>query len=117
MLALAQGSSIGRCTSVWINEMYGSMRGQSAREWLDATKKRREATPLPPVKIVYPTKATVHATAWGVNGGGTIFCRRATWEAKNFPRQLFHDSKSTGGPVLMHTKVRGTERDYRRRGD
>ncbi|KAL1690371.1 hypothetical protein GGG16DRAFT_92394 [Schizophyllum commune] len=100
-----QGSSIGRCTSVWINEMYGSMRGQSAREWLDATKKRREATPLPPVKIVYPTKATVHATAWGVNGGGTIFCRRATWEAKNFPRQLFHDSKSTGGPVLMHTKM------------
>ncbi|KAI5897696.1 phospholipase D/nuclease [Schizophyllum commune H4-8] len=100
-----QGSSIGRCTSVWINEMYGSMRGQSAREWLDATKKRREATPLPLVKIVYPTKATVHATAWGVNGGGTIFCRRATWEAKNFPRQLFHDSKSTGGPVLMHTKL------------
>ncbi|KAL1732021.1 hypothetical protein EV714DRAFT_248198 [Schizophyllum commune] len=100
-----QGSSIGRCTSVWINEMYGSMRGQSAREWLDATKERREATPLPPVKIVYPTKATVHATAWGVNGGGTIFCRRATWEAKNFPRQLFHDSKSTGGPVLMHTKM------------
>ncbi|KAL1677634.1 tyrosyl-DNA phosphodiesterase-domain-containing protein [Schizophyllum commune] len=100
-----QGSSIGRCTSVWINEMYGSMRGQSAREWLDATKKKREATPLPPVKIVYPTKATVHGTAWGVNGGGTIFCRRATWEAKNFPRQLFHDSKSTGGPVLMHTKL------------
>ncbi|KAL1748877.1 tyrosyl-DNA phosphodiesterase-domain-containing protein [Schizophyllum fasciatum] len=100
-----QGSSIGRCTSVWINEMYASMRGQSARDWLDASRKRREATPLPPVKVVYPTKATVHATAWGVNGGGTIFCRRATWHAKNFPRGLFHDSKSTGGPVLMHTKV------------
>ncbi|TRM65778.1 tyrosyl-DNA phosphodiesterase-domain-containing protein [Schizophyllum amplum] len=100
-----QGSSIGRCTSVWINEMHLSMRGQSAQAWLDMSKKRREAVLLPPVKIVFPTRATVDATAWGVNGGGTIFCRRATWEAKNFPRSLFFDSRSTGGPVLMHTKM------------
>ena len=38
-------------------------------------------------------------------GGGTIFCRRKQWSAKNFPRGQFYDSKSKGGQVLMHSKV------------
>lgn len=38
-------------------------------------------------------------------GGGTIFARRKQWAAKNFPRGLFYDSKSKGGPVLMHSKA------------
>lgn len=35
-----------------------------------------------------------------------MFCRTNQWEASKFPRELFHDSNSTGGRVLMHTKVR-----------
>lgn len=35
-----------------------------------------------------------------------MFCRPNQWEAAKFPRELFHDSNSTGGRVLMHTKVR-----------
>ena len=38
-------------------------------------------------------------------GGGTVFCRRKQWSAKNFPRGQFYDSKSKGGQVLMHSKV------------
>lgn len=38
-------------------------------------------------------------------GGGTVFCRRKQWSAKNFPRGHFYDSKSKGGQVLMHSKV------------
>ncbi len=38
-------------------------------------------------------------------GGGTMFCRRKQWEGKNFPRELFHQTKSKRGRVLMHSKV------------
>jgi len=34
-----------------------------------------------------------------------MFCRTNQWEAPKFPRELFHDSNSTGGRVLMHTKA------------
>lgn len=35
-----------------------------------------------------------------------MFCRRNQWEGKNFPRELFHQTKSKRGRVLMHSKVR-----------
>ena len=35
-----------------------------------------------------------------------MFCRRDQWKAPNFPRQVFHDSNSKAGRVLMHSKVR-----------
>ncbi|KIJ61757.1 hypothetical protein HYDPIDRAFT_183128 [Hydnomerulius pinastri MD-312] len=41
----------------------------------------------------------------GAQGGGTMFCRTNQWEAAKFPRELFHDSNSAGGRVLMHTKM------------
>ena len=34
-----------------------------------------------------------------------MFCRTNQWEGSKFPRELFHDSNSAGGRVLMHTKV------------
>lgn len=34
-----------------------------------------------------------------------MFCRRNQWESAKFPRELFHDSKSKRGGVLMHSKV------------
>ena len=40
-----------------------------------------------------------------VQGGGTMFFRRNQWEAAKFPRDLYHDSKSKRGKVLMHSKV------------
>ncbi len=35
-----------------------------------------------------------------------MFCSKNQWEATNFPPELFHDSKSKRGRVLMHSKVR-----------
>jgi len=34
-----------------------------------------------------------------------MFCNKNLWEATNFPRELFHDSKSKRGRVLMHSKM------------
>ncbi|KAF9449699.1 phospholipase D/nuclease [Macrolepiota fuliginosa MF-IS2] len=100
-----QGSSLGSYTTQWMNEFHWSARGESAEDWLDEPKRRREKLPFPPVKVVFPTKRTVQASALGEPGGGTIFCRRRQWAAKNFPRDKFYDSKSKGGPVLMHSKM------------
>lgn len=37
-----------------------------------------------------------------------MFFKRADWASNGFPRQLFHDSKSKRGGVLMHSKVCST---------
>ena len=42
---------------------------------------------------------------WCGQGAGTMFCRKAQWEAAKFPRELFYDSNSKRGRVLMHSKV------------
>ncbi|KAF8800390.1 phospholipase D/nuclease [Phlegmacium glaucopus] len=105
LLLECQGSSLGIYTTQWINEFHLSARGESAEDWLDRTKKSREKLPYPPVKLIYPTKTTVQDSAMGERGGGTLFCRRKQWSAKNFPRDQFYDSKSKGGDVLMHSKM------------
>ncbi|KAG1873180.1 tyrosyl-DNA phosphodiesterase-domain-containing protein [Suillus subluteus] len=101
----SQGSSIGTYSTQWINEFYWSARGESAEDWLDEPKSRRTKLSWPPVKIVFPSLKTVHDSVLGEQGGGTMFCRTNQWEASKFPRELFHDSNSTGGRVLMHTKM------------
>lgn len=61
----SQGSSLGNYTTQWLNEFHWSARGESAEDWLDEPKKRREKLPLPPVNIVFPTKATVQKSQLG----------------------------------------------------
>ncbi|KAJ6568432.1 hypothetical protein DFH09DRAFT_1467450 [Mycena vulgaris] len=53
--------------------------------------------------VVFPTLATVKGTV--EHGARSLFCTRKKWEEKTFPRAAFHDSNSSGGPVLMHTKA------------
>ena len=60
-----QGSSLGSSTTQWLNEFHWSARGESAEDWLDKPKKSREKLPYPPIKIVFPTKATVQESALG----------------------------------------------------
>ncbi|KAE9399899.1 phospholipase D/nuclease [Gymnopus androsaceus JB14] len=100
-----QGSSIGQYTTQWMNEFYHSAKGESAQDWLDKPKSRREKLPYPEMKVLFPTLATVRSSQHEERGGGTIFLRRAQWEARNFPRQLFYDSRSKAGNTLMHTKM------------
>ena len=101
-----QGSSIGTYSTQWLNEFYCSARGESAQSWLDKPKAGRAKLPLPPIKILFPTAQYVRESVLGESGGGTMFCRRNQWEGKNFPRELFHQTKSKRGRVLMHSKVR-----------
>ena len=35
-----------------------------------------------------------------------MFFKRVDWASQAFPRELFHDSRSKRGGVLMHSKVR-----------
>jgi tyrosyl-DNA phosphodiesterase 1 len=47
----------------------------------------------------------VRSSVLGEAGGGTMFCRKRSWEAAKFPRNLFYESRSRRGRVLMHSKV------------
>jgi hypothetical protein len=64
-LCYDQGSSLGIYTTQWFNEFHWSARGESAEDWLDEPKKRREQLPYPPIKLVFPTKVTVQQSALG----------------------------------------------------
>ena len=57
------------------------------------------------LKILFPTLNWVRSSVLGEAGGGTMFCRKRCWEAAKFPRNLFHESRSKRGRVLMHSKV------------
>lgn len=66
------------------------------------------ATPNPSpntLKILFPTREWVRKSVLGEAGGGTMFCRKRSWEATKFPRNLFYESRSRRGRVLMHSKV------------
>ncbi|KAK0205913.1 tyrosyl-DNA phosphodiesterase-domain-containing protein [Desarmillaria ectypa] len=101
----ASGSSIGTYTTQWVNEFFYSARGESAQDYLDDSKAKRAKRPYPPLKIIFPSKKTVQESALGIRGGGTMFCRKAQWSGKSFPRDKFYDSRSRAGKVLMHTKM------------
>ncbi|ETW80095.1 hypothetical protein HETIRDRAFT_459808 [Heterobasidion irregulare TC 32-1] len=100
-----QGSSIGTYSTQWVNEFYGSASGESPEKWLDEPKSRRAKLPWPLVKILFPTRAWVQGSVLGEKGGGTMFCRKNQWEGAKFPRELFVESRSKRGKVLMHSKM------------
>ncbi|KAF8553316.1 phospholipase D/nuclease [Imleria badia] len=100
-----QSSGIGTYSTQWLNEFHWSARGESAEDWLVEPTTRRSKLPWPPVKIIFPSLETVRSSVLGEPGGGTMFCRTHQWEATTFPKELFHDSNSAGGRVLMHTKM------------
>jgi len=101
-----QGSSIGTYSSSWLNEFYHSACG-TLQEWFRLKARYpRGGMPLPQhMKILFPSLRTVHDSVAGLQGGGTMFCREKQWLGKTFPRELFHDSKSKRGGILMHSKM------------
>jgi len=101
-----QGSSIGTYTTQWFNQFYISASGHSSalKAHMDLSEGKRKKLEYPRgVKVVFPTFATVKSTSEA--GKDSLFCKRKKWEVKNFPRAAFHDSKSSAGKVLMHTKM------------
>ncbi|OJT09751.1 Tyrosyl-DNA phosphodiesterase 1 [Trametes pubescens] len=111
-LTYVQGSSIGNYSTTWVNEFFISARGESTQSWLETPRTRRAKAPYPAIKILFPTAQYVRDSVLGESGGGTMFCRRKQWEGANFPRQLFHQTRSKRGRVLMHSKmILGTFKD------
>ncbi|KAF8215108.1 tyrosyl-DNA phosphodiesterase I [Mycena galopus ATCC 62051] len=103
-----QGSSIGAYTTQFFNQFYLSASGNSSalKAHMDLSEGKRKKLEYPPgIEVVFPTHATVKSIgANGSNGSTSLFCAKEKWEAKNFPRGAFYDSKSRAGNVLMHTK-------------
>jgi len=85
-----------------------SARGMSPEAALNAPKSRCVAIPRSApstLKILPPPWDRVSGSALGEAGGGAMFCRKNTWEAANFPRNLFCESRSRRGRVLMYSKI------------
>ncbi|KAI6134262.1 tyrosyl-DNA phosphodiesterase I [Pisolithus croceorrhizus] len=100
-----QGSSTGSYTTQWLNEFYYSARGESAEDWLCEAQERRANLPWPPIKILFPSIRTVKEAVLGELAGLVLSCRANLWERTQYPQELFYDSNSTGGKVLMHSKM------------
>ncbi|KAG8995143.1 hypothetical protein FRB94_009383 [Tulasnella sp. JGI-2019a] len=102
-----QGSSIGSYSSPWLNEFHFSVAGKSLQSWFSFKEGHRRGGMSHPadIKILFPSLKTVDASVMGRPGGGSMFCREKQWSAKTFPRQLFYDSKSKRGGILMHSKM------------
>ncbi|GAA5851039.1 hypothetical protein JCM3766R1_004158 [Sporobolomyces carnicolor] len=123
----ATGSSIGRYTPTWLIQFLSSCQGIHPTSYFthdpsrggpsSKTSRRYPIDPvvttktgpfdwdLVPLKIAFPTNAAVAGSIEGVFGGGTIFCPKATWNAKTFPRRLFHRGESKRDKVVAHTKM------------
>jgi tyrosyl-DNA phosphodiesterase-1 len=116
---------VGKCNKVWLKEFYHSASGASAQDWIGKSG-RADRLPWPGkenMKVIFPTLRTVRESRLGeavschprsrvfqpkksiLKGGGTMFFKKADWVSDEFPRDLFHDSKSKRGGVLMHSKV------------
>ncbi|KAG8908783.1 hypothetical protein FRB99_003021 [Tulasnella sp. 403] len=100
-----QGSSIGTYSASWINEFYASAKGWSLDQWFDYKASKGELTYPTNIKILFPSLETVDNSVLGREGGITVCCRERQWKANTFPRQLFHDSKSKRGRILLHSKM------------
>lgn len=61
-----------------------------------------KASSWPPIKIIFPSLSTVDSSVGGRDGGGTIFAGKG-WNANT--KDLFYDSNSKRGGILMHSKV------------
>ncbi|KAL7423162.1 hypothetical protein Q5752_002462 [Cryptotrichosporon argae] len=95
-----QGSSLGTYNSDWLNHFYRCASGFG----IPAIRDMPTALALPPIKIVFPTLATVDRSIQGRPGGGTMFCGKGFNKEKGI-NKLFHDANSKRGGVLMHSKV------------
>ncbi|TXT13549.1 hypothetical protein VHUM_00916 [Vanrija humicola] len=98
LVAEYQGSSLGSYSTDFMNNFYQTISGHS----LDYISRQPKAAAWPPIKVIFPSLATVDASRLGRNGGGTMFSGKSFSEKTS---SLFHDANSKRGGVLMHTKM------------
>ncbi|CAK9780729.1 unnamed protein product [Cutaneotrichosporon oleaginosum] len=98
VVAEYQGSSLGKYSLDWYSYFYQLCNGKD----LASIARSGKAVTWPPLKVVFPSLATVDTSINGRPGGGTMFCGSAFSDRT---RSLFHDANSKRGGVLMHTKM------------
>ncbi|CAK5273496.1 unnamed protein product [Mycena citricolor] len=97
-----QGSSIGVYTTQWFNQFYTSACGDPSalRSHLGIPEPQRKKLAYPAnISVVFPTQQTVNDAER--RGATSMFCTRKKWEARNFPRDAFWDSRSRGGRMIL----------------
>ncbi|WWC88676.1 uncharacterized protein L201_003589 [Kwoniella dendrophila CBS 6074] len=93
-----QGSSLGTYSLEWFSKFYSFISGKTAQQLVN----RPKPGSWPDLRILFPTLANVEASQLGKGGGGTMFCGKAF---NDVTRNLFRDSRSKRGGILMHTKM------------
>ncbi|GAA5937021.1 uncharacterized protein JCM15063_000130 [Sporobolomyces koalae] len=120
----ATGSSLGQYPPRWLIQFYTSCCGVHPTTYFTPSETRRAQATSPlvpftvpksgqkfnptgqfPLKIVFPTQHEIVDSFVGVQGGGTIFCKKSNWEAKTFPRELFYKGQSKRDRIAAHTKI------------
>ncbi|GAA6009790.1 hypothetical protein JCM11491_000814 [Sporobolomyces phaffii] len=118
------GSSIGKYSPTWLIQFLSSCSGIHPTSYFTPSVSRPASKTSPlfpislprrgqpfdyanlPLKIAFPTHDEMAHSHVGLeNGGGTIFCPRARWNEKNFPRQLFFRGESKRSGIVAHTKM------------
>ncbi|ODN81641.1 hypothetical protein, variant 1 [Cryptococcus amylolentus CBS 6039] len=92
-----QGSSLGRYSKKWIGEFYAFCIGKPLSSFSTSAAKT-----WPPIKVLFPSLATVDNSFGKRDGGGTMFSGNA-WNTD--AKELFHDANSKRSGILMHSKV------------
>ncbi|KJE03342.1 tyrosyl-DNA phosphodiesterase 1 [Cryptococcus gattii NT-10] len=93
-----QGSSLGQYSLNWLHNFYSFCTGKNISSLMTNFK----ASSWPPIKIIFPSLNTVDSSVGGRDGGGTIFAGKG-WNANT--KDLFYDSNSKRGGILMHAKM------------
>ncbi|KAG0648405.1 hypothetical protein D0Z07_5479 [Hyphodiscus hymeniophilus] len=114
-----QASSIGAINKNFVKAMYLAAQGDdgsteyawrqtklsSTKAGTETDQERKVSDSLKDCfRIHFPSKENVAQSKGGVEAAGTICFRSAWYNAKDFPRDLMRDAKSTRG-VLMHNKM------------
>ncbi|WRT67770.1 uncharacterized protein IL334_004743 [Kwoniella shivajii] len=93
-----QGSSLGTYSLEWFSKFHHFITGKTSNQLIN----RPKPVSWPDIRILFPTLANVEASQLGKGGGGTMFCGKAF---NNTTRDLFRDSRSKRGGILMHSKM------------
>ncbi|EME85501.1 uncharacterized protein MYCFIDRAFT_133255 [Pseudocercospora fijiensis CIRAD86] len=92
-------SSIGMLNEAQVNDLHTAARGKPQQ----SSSTTETSTARKNVRIYFPTADTVRSSTAG--SAGTICLQRKYFEAKNFPRDIFRDYKSTRRGLLSHNKI------------
>ncbi|KAI5478523.1 tyrosyl-DNA phosphodiesterase 1 [Pseudohyphozyma bogoriensis] len=104
------GSSYGKLDDNFLRQFLAACQGIEPREYFTAKCKSPPNLPMGPrsglpIKLIFPTLASVDGSFGGRPGGGTLFFPSKFWDKSDWPgRKLMHQGISKRQGVIAHTK-------------